>query len=254
MSVWKALARGVWLESLRRKDLWVVAILGLLILIAAGALGIFGVSGLGIFLKDLAAGVLSVASTIVAVMISTRLLPDEIRQRTLYPLLARPVSRLDLLLGKLLGAIAVSWFSFLMLALLTGVALLMFRVPFELVMLQYLFVKMMGLAMVCALGLTLSTFMTPAAAATLTMILAFASAMISRALYMAGSGQPSMTWLYKIVNGVVPQVHLFDLGALATYSWPPLSTAVVSILFAYGLVYSAGLMSLAWLKFRREAI
>src|SRR5690349_3337416 len=53
--VYKALARGVVLESVRRKDLWVVAILGFLILIASGALGFFGVEGLQSFAKDLAA-------------------------------------------------------------------------------------------------------------------------------------------------------------------------------------------------------
>jgi ABC-type transport system involved in multi-copper enzyme maturation permease subunit len=231
-----------------------VAILGFLILIGAGALGIFGVEGLGIFIKDLAAGVLSAASTIVAVMISSRIIPEEIRQRTLYPLLSRPVSRLDLLIGKLLGAIVVSWFSFLLLAALTGVALLSFHIPFELVMVEYLAVKLLGIAVVCALGLCLSTFMTPAAASTLALVLSFGSSMISRALFMAGSGQPSMQWLYKVVNGALPQVHLFDLGALATYGWPPLGSGTLMALFAYGVLYSAALLAVAWLKFRKQAI
>lgn len=39
-SVWAALARGVVLESVRRKDLWVVAILGFVIMLAAGATSI----------------------------------------------------------------------------------------------------------------------------------------------------------------------------------------------------------------------
>ena len=39
---YKALARSVVLESIRRKDLWVVAILGFLIILASSALGFFG--------------------------------------------------------------------------------------------------------------------------------------------------------------------------------------------------------------------
>jgi uncharacterized membrane protein len=48
-SAYRALARCVVLESLRRKDLWVVAILGFVILLASSTLGFFGFSGLEIF-------------------------------------------------------------------------------------------------------------------------------------------------------------------------------------------------------------
>ena len=47
--IWWALARSVALESLRRKDLWVIAILGFLIMASAGALGFFGFNGLQVF-------------------------------------------------------------------------------------------------------------------------------------------------------------------------------------------------------------
>ena len=119
MKVWFALAKGVVLESLRRKDLWVVGILGGLIVCAAGAMGVFGLDGLEAFAKDLAVSVLSLFSTVVAVLISSRVMGEELRQRTLYPLLARPVSRLDLLLGKWLGTVLVSWIAFLVLVVMT---------------------------------------------------------------------------------------------------------------------------------------
>src|ERR1044072_8471235 len=93
--VWKALARGVLLESLRRKDLWGVAILGFLIICAAGALGFFGINGLEAFAKALGGTVLGLVSKIIAVLPSCRLLPNENKQRTRSPLLSRPISRFD---------------------------------------------------------------------------------------------------------------------------------------------------------------
>jgi ABC-type transport system involved in multi-copper enzyme maturation permease subunit len=251
---WKALAWGVVLESLRRKDLWVVAILGGLILIGAGALGIFGVEGLGVFIKDLASTVLGFCSTIVACLISTRLIPDEVKQRTLYPLLARPVSRLDLLIGKLIGAIGVAWISFLMLSAMTAFALLLFHIPMTAIMLQYMIAKMMGLALVCSVGLAFSTYMTPAGAATMTLIFSFCSAAISRALFMAGAGQPSMQWLFKLINGAFPQPHLYDFGALATYNWSLRPASLFLDLFIYLLAYGSAMVAIAWLKFRKQAL
>jgi uncharacterized membrane protein len=82
---YKALARSVVLESIRRKDLWVVAILGFLIILASSALGFFGFDGLQVFAKDLAVTVLGLFSTIIAILTSCRLIPDEIKNRTLYP-------------------------------------------------------------------------------------------------------------------------------------------------------------------------
>ena len=256
LTVFKALARGVLLESLRRKDLWVVAILGLLILLGASALGFFGVQGLQVFVKDLAVTVLGAFSTIVAVLTSTRMLPEEIKQRTLYPLLSRPISRLDLLIGKLIGAVVVTWISFLILALLTALALAGFRVEFEPIMLQYLVAKMMGLGLVCALGLTLSIYMTPSAAATTAFIFTFGSTIIVRALTSGyESATPAMQVVFKLLNAILPQFTLFDLGSrAANVGWSPVPLWVMGFLLSYWLVYSGGLIALSWARFRNKAI
>lgn len=256
LRVYRALARGVVLESIRRKDLWVVAILGFLILIASGALGFFGVDGLESFAKDLAATVLSLFSAVVAVMTSCRLLPEEIKQRTLYPLLARPISRLDLLIGKLLGAVIVTWVAFLMLCALTAVALTTFHVHFEPIMLQYVIAKMMGFVVLCAISLTLSAYLTPQAAATLSFILAFGSGMIVRGLLMAyASASPVMQWLYKGIAAALPQLGVFDLGGrAANLGWAPVPTGVMVSLLVYMAAYSTGMVALAWTKFRRQAV
>ncbi len=253
---WKTLARGVLLESIRRKDLWVVAILGFLIILAAGALGFFGISGLEVFAKDLAFTVLGMFSTVVAVLTGSRVLPEEIRNRTLYPLLARPVSRLDLLMGKLIGAILVTWVAFGLLASLTAVALAGFHVHFEWIMAQYVLAKLMGLALTCAVSLALSTAMTPQAGATLGFVLAFGSGLIVRGLVLAfPASSPTQQLLFKAVNGLVPQFGLFDLGARAANSgWAPVPAWVLGSLAAYLLVYGGAMVALSWLKFRRQAV
>ncbi len=253
---YKALARGVVLDSLRRKDLWVIAILGFLILASAGALGFFGISGLQFFVKDLAVTVLGAFSAIVAVLTGSRLMPDEIKNRTLYPLLARPITRADLIFGKFVGGVLVSWVAFCFLAALTALALASFHVPFEGIMVQYLIAKMMGLAVICALSLALSVLMTPAAAATLSFILVFGSSMMVRALVMASAGADGIAVVfYRILNAILPQVHLFDLGGRAVYiGWSPVPLWVMAGLFAYMVAYSGAMLSVAWFKFRRMAI
>jgi len=251
-----ALARGVLLETVRRKDLWVVAILGFLIIAAAGTLGFFGFKGLEVFAKDLAFNVLGLFSTILAILTAGRQLPDEIKNRTLYPLLARPINRFDFLIGKLLGAVLASWIAFLALSAAAALALAVFGVAFEPIMIQYLFAKMIGLAFVCGLSMAFSVFMTPSAAVTTTFILALGGAKISQALTMSyGSASPGARILYRVVDALIPHYNLFDIGSRAAYNgWPPVEPWVVGFMLAYCLVYTGGLMTLSWLKFRVKAL
>ncbi|MEQ1932440.1 MAG: ABC transporter permease subunit [Fimbriimonadaceae bacterium] len=254
--VWRALARSVLLDAIRRKDLWVVGILGFLIVLCAGALGFFGFDGLEVFAKDLAVSVLGGFSTIVAIMVSSRGMTDEIKNRTLYPLLARPISRFDLLFGKFLGAVFATWVSFLILAMMTGIALSLFHVHFEAVTLQYLLLKMIGLTLVCAVGQTLSLVMTTSAAITTSLIVAFGSSLISRALGMGySSASPEVQVLFKALNAILPQYGLFDIGSRVSYSgWGTVPLWVVGSLVIYALIYCGFMLILGWTKFRKQAI
>jgi ABC-type transport system involved in multi-copper enzyme maturation permease subunit len=254
--IYWSLAKGVLLESIRRKDLWVIAILGFLVLAGSSALGFFGVAGLEIFIKDLAVTVLGLFSTIIAVVTSTRVLPEEIKNRTLYPLLARPISRFDLVIGKFLGAVLVTWTGFFMLALTTGLAMLIFKIQFEPIMLQYLLGKMMGLALVCAIGLGLSVYMTPPAATTMGFVLTMGASSISRAMVLAYTAAPAFVqWLFKGINLLLPQVHLFDFGSRTVYyNWSPVPLWAIGTLFAYLVVYGGVMLLLAHAKLRRQTL
>ena len=256
LRVWNSLARGVLLESIRRKDLWVIAILGFLIMSSAGALGFFGMHGLEGFAKDLATTVLGLFSTIVGVLTSCRLIPDEVKNKTLYPLLARPISRFDLVMGKYIGAVLVTWLAFLLLCGMTWVALSIFGVGFEPIMLQYVLAKMLGLALLCAVSFALGVYMTPPAAATISFILAFGSSMIVRALLMAYATSPgSMQSLFKVLNSILPQYGLFDLGSrAANFGWAPIPLWVLGALLLYAVAYSSAMIFFTWARFRRQAI
>ena len=58
-------------------------------------------------LKDLALGAMSLFTSLLAVLATARLLPQETEDRTIYTILAKPVSRLEYLAGKLLGVLAL---------------------------------------------------------------------------------------------------------------------------------------------------
>ena len=58
-------------------------------------------------LKDIALGAMSLFTSLLAVVATARLLPQDIEERTAYTVLAKPVSRFEYLAGKLLGVLAL---------------------------------------------------------------------------------------------------------------------------------------------------
>jgi ABC-type transport system involved in cytochrome c biogenesis permease component len=75
--------------------------------------------------KDIALGAMGIFTSLLAVVATARLLPQDIDDRTIYTILAKPVPRIEYLLGKLLGVllllaisvIAMSALFFLVLAI-----------------------------------------------------------------------------------------------------------------------------------------
>lgn len=56
-------------------------------------------------LKDVAFGAMSIFSSLLAIVATAFLLPNDIEDRTLYTILAKPVPRIEYLMGKLLGTL-----------------------------------------------------------------------------------------------------------------------------------------------------
>ena len=56
-------------------------------------------------LKDIGLGSMSIFSSLLAVVATARLIPQDVDDRTIYTILAKPVPRFEYLLGKLLGVL-----------------------------------------------------------------------------------------------------------------------------------------------------
>ena len=87
------IAGVVWLEVLRRKDVYVLFILLAAFLIALLTLDVFGLGSAVGYVKELGLLLVWLFSWILAVTVSVRQLTREEEQGTIFPLLAKPVTR-----------------------------------------------------------------------------------------------------------------------------------------------------------------
>lgn len=58
-------------------------------------------------LTDVSLGAMSIFSSLLAILATARLLPQDIEDRTAYTILAKPVPRFEYIIGKLLGVVAL---------------------------------------------------------------------------------------------------------------------------------------------------
>lgn len=254
-TIWTALAGASILESIRRKDIYVSLILSLLMIAAAATVGTFGVGGLEIFLKDAALTVVHLVSTLLAVLFAARQVQEEVAHRTVYPLLARPISRADLIIGKFLGAWALSTLSLLLFAGIALGTLWYHGLGVGVIFWQYLLVRVFGLALVCALTLTLSLFITSGATITVALLLAVGGATFAQAvLLLDGTAGRAAQALLRASYYVLPHLDLFDLGRKVAYGWKPVAPWVIWALFVYAALYSALLLAIGAWRFKRQAL
>ncbi len=74
-------------------------------------------------LKDVSLGAMSIFSSLLAIVATARLIPQDIEDRTVYTILAKPVPRFEYLLGKLLGVLLLLAISVALMSVLFVVVL-----------------------------------------------------------------------------------------------------------------------------------
>ncbi len=117
-----AIAGIVIKELYRRKDFYVLFVLTALITLVLGSVSFFNDQKIVRYLKEVCLLLIWISSLVIAIGTAARQIPAERENRTIFPLLAKPVTRGQFIMGKFLGC----W-------LACGVALVVFYLFFGVV-------------------------------------------------------------------------------------------------------------------------
>ncbi|MFU8779486.1 MAG: ABC transporter permease [Kiritimatiellia bacterium] len=254
----RLIAGSVLRESVRRREIYV------LVLVAYGLIGVilsldfFGVGGLTKFYREASLKVMGWTTAFAVIVLAARQLPREIENRTIYPLLARPLRRVDFLFGKLLGVLLAGLFCFalFMAIFLLGSLRIQAAVPWGL-FLQHIYLQIWMLAVVATLGFWLSLLVHTDAAITICVLLYALSAVSSMVLVNLYAFLGTMgRHLLLILTYMLPQLTLLDLSEKAVHAevWPPLSWPVMLALSGYAAIYVLAYFTGALVAFRRRAL
>lgn len=252
-----AIASVVIKESYRRKDFYVLFVLTAVITVTLGSASFFNDRSIVRYLKEVCLLFIWLSALVIAVTTAARQIPAERENRTIFPLLAKPVSRWDVMLGKFLGCWAAG-----------GVALLVFYTffvgisglrehawplanYFQAAWLHFVFVGVV-VAMVLCGSVLLST---PSANATMSFVIVFGILLLGRDLNrIAMSQTPAAGFVISMIYYVIPHLEFFDVRDLIVHEAPLIAWWAVGAATLYGLFYMAAFLVFGWIRFRRLSL
>jgi ABC-type transport system involved in multi-copper enzyme maturation permease subunit len=253
-----AVAGVVIKELYRRKDFYVLFILTVLICLVMASVNIFNDKQIVRYLKELCLLLIWISSLVIAITTTARQIPAEREQRTLLPLLAKPLTRTQLIFGKFLGC----W-------LACGLVLLCFYAFFGALaasrdhawpLLNYFQAALLHwimLGVVVALALLGSLiFAAPSSNATICFVIVMTILTIGRYLnaFALAHSEPFRSFIYAFYFAI-PHLEIpFEMRNLIVHDWPLIGWDFVALDALYLLAYAAAFLIAACLVFRRKPV
>lgn len=253
-----AVAGVVIKELYRRKDFYVLFILTVVICLVMASVNIYNDSDIIRYVKSLCLLLIWISSLVIAITTTARQIPAEREQRTLLPLLAKPLSRTQLIFGKFLGC----W-------LACGLVLLCFYAFFGALtasrehawpLLNYFQAAVLHwctLGVVIALTLLGSlVFAAPSSNSTICFVAVAAILCVGRYLdaFALRLSEPTRSIAYGIYFAI-PHLEIpFEMRNLIVHDWPLVEWKFVALDAVYSLAYTAVFLVAACLVFRRKAV
>jgi ABC-type transport system involved in multi-copper enzyme maturation permease subunit len=265
MNAARSVAIAVFRESVRDKVFYNLVLFAVLLVGASILIGQLTAGQDVKIIKDLGLAATSLFGLFLAIFIGINLVSKEVERRSVYPLLAKPIRRAELIAGKYLG---------LLLTLLANMAVMtvaLYAVLFFLArgvpepvqhawdapamdpaLLKAIALIYLNLAVVTAVALFFSTYSSP-----------MLSAIFTLGIYVVGQFNadlqhfdriveaPAAIWLAKACYYVLPDFAKFDVK-LAVVHGIPVSSAYMASAAAYAALYVAALLFGAVMIFSRR--
>jgi ABC-type transport system involved in multi-copper enzyme maturation permease subunit len=236
-------------ENLRDKILYNLVIFAVLLIGVAVLLGGLTIAEQSKLLLDLGLAAINLVGVVLAVFVGIGLVSKEIERRTVYTIMARPITRAHFILGKYFG---------LSLTLLINVAIMgaaffgtlwWKQVPMTVSLLQGLQLIFMELLLVTALALFFSTFTSSVLSGFLALVLYGVGHMTGDLKGLAEKTHSEV--IHAVMTGlyyVCPNLELLNIKGQAA-AGTAVSLAYQAMASAYGLLYAATVVAAACLVF-----
>jgi ABC-type transport system involved in multi-copper enzyme maturation permease subunit len=253
------IAHSVLIEAVRRREVYAIVLLTLLIIAGVMSIDFFQIEGLSKFYREISLQVMGHATALTTILLASRQLPREFESRTIYPLLSKPISRTAFLLGKVLGVVAAGAFTMglFLIVFVGGSFYLGTDLPWGL-LLQHIYLQFFMILIVASMAFWLSMVVNVDAAITMGTLFYFTSAIMTRSIsFLYDFANPGFERIGLLtLHWVLPHLSLYDLSEKITHSeaWGPVAAWALGLLTIYGSGFVLLFLGGSWWCFRRRPL
>ena len=204
---------------------------------------------------DIGLSAMEVFGTLIAVFLGAGLVAGDVQRRTVFPIVAKPVSRAQYVAGRYAGLVATTTLNLAVMAV-AFVAVLAFYlrgVGFlaETPVLATLGAIALQLAMIAAVAVLFSTFTTATLSAIFTLSLVVAGHLASDLVRYWSTQGAWLAWMGRALYVAVPNLEALNFKEAMVYR-DAVPAATLAPALAYGVLYAVGVVAVAAAVFTRR--
>ena len=233
------ISRAVFIETMRRREIYVLLILALVFLLGILVMNILGIENpaTGTFLLNLGMSMSYFFALLLTLISASRQIPSEMENRTIYPLLAKPLKRSHLYLGKW-AAVSLSGFCILVVLL----TLSWFSIPkmesyHSGVLVQAVVLYFISMFLLASLAMLFSLLMPKGMNLVISAIIVFGGSRIT-ALLRARSAGSEFGKIVKWISSYIPDFSKLNLTTRYTDGIVPVGSGEFLGLILYGVLFT----------------
>jgi ABC-type transport system involved in multi-copper enzyme maturation permease subunit len=253
-AVW-TIARMSILENSRKQVFQVTCLLMLAVIGGSTLLSVLTEGVKLKILKDLCMSCILFGGAVLSITIASTGIPNDVENRTVYPVFARPIGRFVYVMGKFLGAFLTVAIGTAAMAAAFGILIASYEGHFDWYLLLAIGFALIESAVICAVATAISTTASPAVTASLTFVLYIFGAV--KIGYVRGLIDRLPDAVQKTVMSVfyhlLPNLECFNLKAALVHHDPIPASYLVQVAL-YGFCYTAFVLAAGSVRFARREV
>ena len=247
-----AVANNTFRETIRDKILYNLVFFALLLIGSSVLLGTLTIGEQARIVKDLGLAAINLVAVIIAIFLGVGLVSREIERRTIYTILARPITRIQFVLGRYIGLAGIVTVNIVIMFAMFLATIWLSGFPIHAALFQAVQLILVESLVVMAIALLFSTFSSATLSASMTIGLYMVGHLTSDLKVIAEKSASQvakavMTGLYYMC----PNLEVLNIkGQAASGMSLAIKTQVLAT--GYGVLYAGLLLLAACLIFQRR--
>ena len=238
-----------------RKQVFHVLCLLMLTVIAGSTLLSFLTDGVKLkILKDLCLTCVLFGGAVIAIALASSGIPNDVEMRTIYPIIARPITRLHYITGKYLGTLLTVAMGILAMSAVFGILIFSYG-GFDSFLITAMLFTLLEIAIIAAVATALSTVASPAVTAVITFLVYICGSIkigyFGEMIEKTGNGLPKTA--FGLIYHILPNLECFNLKNALVHNDPVPASYLIQVAL-YGVCYIAFVLFLGSIAFMRKEV